>query len=50
VKNKKIIEDRAYSQTNYKIENNVFDRMALFNIDGELKLSFLGGLIDVGGR
>jgi hypothetical protein len=49
VKRVTLNEGRAYQTTNYQFENNVFDRMALFNIDANLKLSFLGGLIEVGG-
>ena len=31
----------------FMIEHNILDRLSLFNIDANLKVSFLGGLIEV---
>ena len=35
------------SSFKFMIEHNILDRLSLFNIDANLKVSFLGGLIEV---
>ena len=43
-------ESKPYQNTEYRVEENVNNRLSLFKVDAELKLSFLGGLIEVSGE
>jgi len=43
------MEHKYYSNTRFFAENEANDRIAHFSIDASLKLSFLGGLIEVDG-
>jgi len=49
IKENKEVEKKYYSNTRFFAENEENDKIAHFNIDANLKLSFLGGLIDVDG-
>ena len=49
IKDNIILQTQPYSKTRFFTERNFRDRAALFNLDAELKLSFLSGLIEVKG-
>jgi len=49
IRENKEMEHKYYSNTRFFAENEANDRIAHFQIDANLKLSFLGGLIDVDG-
>ena len=49
IKANSIHDLQPYSYTNFFAENSEQDRMSAFDISAELELSFLGGLVSVGG-
>ena len=49
VEEQKIRKKKLYTNTAIQAENNLLDRISVFKMNSEQKLSFLGGLIDVKG-
>ena len=45
----KITKKKLYTNTAIQADNNLLDRISVFKMNSEQKLSFLGGLIDVKG-
>ena len=45
----KIMKKKLYTNTAIQADNNLLDRISVFKMDAEQKLSYLGGLIDVKG-
>ena len=49
VEEQKITKKKLYTNTAIQADNNLLDRISVFKMDAEQKLSYLGGLIDVKG-
>ena len=49
VEEHKITKKKLYTNTAIQADNNLLDRISVFKMNSEQKLSFLGGLIDVKG-
>ena len=49
VEEHKITKKKLYTNTAIQADNNLLDRISVFKMDSEQKLSYLGGLIDVKG-
>ena len=49
VEEHKILKNKLYTNTEIQADNNLLDRISVFKMNSEQKLSFLGGLIDLKG-
>ena len=49
-KTQTVVADVAHSSMDYIFDENILDRLSLIDVTAELKLSFMGGLIEVGNK